>query len=274
MLKIGEFSKLMKVSVRMLRYYDENDLLKPAFVDEQSGYRMYGNKEVEKLSRIIFMRDLGFSIEEIKVLINTEDTELLKAHFNAKEKEIAKQIALEEKKLVMLKKAQNDYQNGQMPLSQQVIIKEVSDYWVLSVRRKVKDYYAEEKLWKVLSSLIEAQNIKASLSEISFSLYHDGEYKESDVDIEVCNVIEKPVATLGDLVCRKVEGCSEMATLMVYGPFENIASSYQSFVKWLTNHEGYEIIGCDRQIVHRGPWNESDESQYLVEIQIPIKLSC
>ena len=51
MLKIGEFSKLMKISTRMLRYYDENALLRPAEINEQTGYRMYGNKEVERLRK-------------------------------------------------------------------------------------------------------------------------------------------------------------------------------------------------------------------------------
>lgn len=270
MLKIGEFSKLMKISIRMLRYYDENELLKPAYIDEQSGYRMYGNKEVEKLSRILFLRDLGFSVEQIKGLLKTNDEALINERFNEKEQEMMEQIALQQKRLTLLRKAQSDYKKGIIEMSEKVVLKEVPDYWVVSIRKVVPNYYHEEALWRELSQLIKKEKLTTHLGALCFAIYHDGEYKEKNVDIEVCIVIDKSIKTRGELICRQVPGCKEMATLMVYGPFENIAGSYKSFVKWLDEHEMYAIIGCDRQITHRGPWNETDESQYLVELQIPV----
>lgn len=270
MLKIGEFSKLMKISTRMLRYYDENGLLSPAKVNEQTGYRMYGNKEVERLNKIQYLRELGFSVEETKDLLMTEDESIITQRFYEKEREIEEQIERQKKRLAALRSAQQAYKKGNMTMNEKVILKEVPNYWVLSLRRTVPNYYCEAELWQEMQQLVTKQKLTAYVEELSFSIYHDNEYKEQDVDIEICGVIKEPVKTKGDLVCREVVGCKEMATLMVYGPFSNIAPSYLGFVKWLEENDAYEIIDCDRQITHRGPWNEADEDQYLVELQIPV----
>ena len=69
---IGEFSKLAKTSIRTLRYYDEADLFKPSFV-EDNGYRYYSMEDFNKLVRILEFRELGFSINEIKEIFNGSD---------------------------------------------------------------------------------------------------------------------------------------------------------------------------------------------------------
>ena len=53
MFRIGEFSKLMQVSIRMLRYYDEKEILKPAEIDSWTGYRMYSVDQIPILNKII-----------------------------------------------------------------------------------------------------------------------------------------------------------------------------------------------------------------------------
>ena len=62
---IKEFSELCGVSVRTLHYYDEIVLLKPAFVDEQNGYRFYDEKSLERIQEILFYRELDFSLKSI-----------------------------------------------------------------------------------------------------------------------------------------------------------------------------------------------------------------
>ena len=61
-----------------------------------------------------------------------------------------------------------------------------------------------------------------------------------------------------------------MASTFVCGPFSEIAGAYRAFVRWLEEN-GTLLDGPDRQIVHRGPWNETDPRQYLTEIQIPVR---
>ena len=73
MFRIGEFSKLTQISVRMLRYYDEAGLLKPEAVDKWTGYRMYSAEQIPRLNKIIYLRDSGFGVVEIAQNCLTEN---------------------------------------------------------------------------------------------------------------------------------------------------------------------------------------------------------
>ncbi len=66
MLKIGEFAKLFNVSLKTIRFYEEKNLLKPAYIDEFSGYRYYDDYNIETMRKILYLKDLGFSLDEIK----------------------------------------------------------------------------------------------------------------------------------------------------------------------------------------------------------------
>ncbi len=73
MFQIGEFSKLTQVTIRMLRYYDEAGLLKPAEIDSWTGYRMYSADQIPVLNKIIYLRDSGFTVSEIAAALNIKD---------------------------------------------------------------------------------------------------------------------------------------------------------------------------------------------------------
>lgn len=65
MLKIGDFSKLSRVSIRMLRHYDEIGLLKPVWIDPESGYRYYAPEQLPIAGRINALKDMGFGLAAI-----------------------------------------------------------------------------------------------------------------------------------------------------------------------------------------------------------------
>lgn len=73
MLLIGEVSKISQVSLRMLRYYDKNDIFKPSIINEENGYRYYTADQLDELYKIVELRDLGFSVAEIGVLVREEN---------------------------------------------------------------------------------------------------------------------------------------------------------------------------------------------------------
>ena len=90
-LQINEFAKLAGVSVRTLHYYDEIGLLKPAFVDEQNGYRFYDEISLERMQEILFYRELDFELKSIAEILSSPDYD--------KQKALA-----EQRKLLILKK--------------------------------------------------------------------------------------------------------------------------------------------------------------------------
>src|SRR5689334_15276655 len=92
MFSIGEFAALTRISIRMLRHYDELGLLKPRHIDSRSGFRYYGADQLARLNRLIAFKDLGFSLEQIGLLLDANlSAEQLKAMFDQKKKEITQE---------------------------------------------------------------------------------------------------------------------------------------------------------------------------------------
>jgi DNA-binding transcriptional MerR regulator len=107
MLRIGEFSRIGQVSVKTLRYYDTVGLLKPIVVDPATGYRYYAFEMLPKLNRILALKELGLSLEQIKQLLNDGlSAEQLRGMLKLKQVEIQQQMADEQEKLARVEARQ------------------------------------------------------------------------------------------------------------------------------------------------------------------------
>lgn len=269
MFKIGEFSKLTQVSVRMLRYYDETGLLKPDQTDKFTGYRLYSVRQISALNKIIFLRDLGFNVSEITTALNDFTNQNIIKMLDQKKQEITRKISIENDKIAKIELAKRDLTEEKIEIHYSIKLKAVPEYRVLSLRRRVSDYYAEGSLWEELSDY--ADKNKIAISKNAFTIYHDTDYRDKGVDIEICAATSADGIGQGDISFRTVEAVPYMAYRMVHGEFGNIAAAYQSFADWLSQHTAYRMDGKSRQIVHIGPWNEKDPRKYLTELQIPLE---
>lgn len=66
MLKIGEFENLFNVSIKTVRFYEEKELFKPFYIDKYTGYRYYDENNINEMTKILYLKELGFSLDEIK----------------------------------------------------------------------------------------------------------------------------------------------------------------------------------------------------------------
>ena len=98
MFKIGEFSKLTQVSVRMLRYYEKAGLLKPAEIDHFTGYRYYTASQIPFLNKIVYLRDSGFTVAEIASALDNWREDILLTKLEEKKQEIRANIEAEKKR--------------------------------------------------------------------------------------------------------------------------------------------------------------------------------
>ncbi|MDW2796531.1 MerR family transcriptional regulator [Clostridium boliviensis] len=269
MFQIGEFSKLTQITIRMLRYYDEAGLLKPAEIDPWTGYRMYSVEQIPVLNKIIYLRDSGFTVSEIAASLRIKDDDSLVSQLDRKQLEVEQAILTEQEKWNKIEFAKNELLNKKSEMHYNISIKSIPGYPVLSLRRTIPDYYAEGGLWQDLSVFAAEHQIQ--LSKNTFSIYHDSEYREIDVDVELCAPVKKPGKSIDGFTFRNVEPVPMMACTMVYGAFSNIAGAYRAFAQWLQENSQYKMSVPTRQIVHRGPWNESNPEKYLIEIQIPLE---
>jgi len=93
MIRIGDFSKLSRVSIKTLRHYDEMGLLKPIEVDRFTGYRYYEFDQLAQLYRILALKDLGFSLEEIGRFLDSDlSVEQMRGMLKLRQAEIRQQV--------------------------------------------------------------------------------------------------------------------------------------------------------------------------------------
>jgi len=269
MFRIGEFSKLTQVSVRMLRHYDKVGLLAPALIDNRTGYRMYSVEQIPVLNKIIYLRDSGFHIAEIALALNHDQEDFIAGELDRKYAEIRQTIQNEEKKLKKIELAQQKLLQGRDEMHYQISIKSIPAFQVLSLRRIIPDYYAESKLWQELCEYVERKHLHVSGQ--TFAIYHDTDYREENVDVELCALTDQSRPDEGPFTFRHTDPVPAMACTMVYGEFSNISGAYQALAGWLQENSHYSMGRSTRQIVHRGPWNEENPDRYLTEIQIPLK---
>lgn len=268
MFRIGEFSKLTQVSIRMLRYYDEVNLLKPAYIDQDTKYRLYATEQIPILNKIIYLRDSGFQVAEIANALDCKNHEVME-QLDLKYKEIELNIKEEQEKLNKIEVARKEIMQGKEDFHYQIAIKSIPSYRVLSLRRTIPTYYAECDLWEEMKHF--AQEHTLDIGGASYSIYHDEDYREEDVDVELCVLVDKFGQDEGAFSFYESKPIEFMASTMVYGDFSNIAKAYLAFAKWLQEQPQYKMLPISRQIVHRGPWNEKDPKKYLIEMQIPIE---
>ena len=141
MFRIGEFSRLTQVTVRMLRYYDETGLLRPARVDSRTGYRLYETRQIPRLNQIIYLRDSGFNVAEIAAALEAEDEGLLAEQLDRKSGEIGAEIEACRQKLRKLETARRALLNGS-GIHFDISVKPVAECLALSLRRTIPDYYS------------------------------------------------------------------------------------------------------------------------------------
>ena len=270
MFRIGDFSKLSFVSIRMLRYYDEVGIFKPAQVDDFTGFRYYTASQLPIINKIIQLRDLGFNVSEIQTYLEKTETSAKADLLQAKLNEIEQNINQEQSKLHKIKFAIQNLNKENEMTNYEVEIKSVPSYQMLTLREVIPAYEQEGDLWMKLGTYAKQTQATVKENGICFAVYYDESKLENGVDVEVL----QEVSTLGQAEkpyqYRKTEPLAKAASIMVKGDYTNISPAFTFLGAWLEENN-MEINGQPRQIPVIGPWNAKDPSEYRTEIQIPIK---
>ncbi|MCX7748054.1 MAG: MerR family transcriptional regulator [Clostridia bacterium] len=174
MYRIGTFSKINKVTIKTLRYYDEVGLLKPAFIDEENGFRYYTSEQLLRLHRIIALRQIGFSIQEISAVLNGQN---ITGIFEGRKREL----------------------------------------------------------------------------KYCFVIYHDGEYREKDIDVEFCEAVTAFGKDTDTIKFKKIEKVPVAACVYHKGPYSTIRNAYAYLFKWIEDN-GYTPCEGPRESYINGIW--------------------
>jgi effector-binding domain-containing protein len=268
MFRIGEFSRLAQVTVKALRLYDERGLLVPAQVDRSSGYRSYSAAQLPRLQRILALKDLGLTLQEIADLLDEEPgigelRGMLRLRRAELERELADgraRLARVEAYLARLER------EGDMP-TYDVTIKNAPALRAATLRATVPHYPDIGRLFGELCGFLGAARVP--LTGPPLALYHDGEYREQDVDIEVAACFAGPLPAHPRIHERELPAEPCLACTVHQGPYEELRHAYAALLGWVEAN-GYRITGPDREIFLVGPEPGRDPARYVTELQVPV----
>ena len=146
MLKIGEFSKLSRASIRMLRHYDEIGLLKPEAIDRFTGYRYYTPAQLMTIGRITSLRDMGFSLSEIAELMeHCEDRAYLEARLQVQQSRLEALAEDTMRRLKLLEAARSRLRKDE-PMNYDVNVKTLPERYAACVRMTIPRYEEEGRI--------------------------------------------------------------------------------------------------------------------------------
>jgi|WetSurSiteA1Bulk_404760.scaffolds.fasta_scaffold73802_1 DNA-binding transcriptional MerR regulator len=270
MIRIGDFSTISRVSIKTLRYYDELGLLKPVSVDPVTGYRFYEHRQLSTLHRILALKDLGFSLEEIGRLLNDGlSTEQMRGMLKLRQTEAQQRVQEETERLQRVEVRLKQLEQENTMSSYEVVIKQVEKMKVASVRGVVPTPPEQGPLWGELEGYLGKQRVKPCGP--CLSLYHDEGYREHDWDIEVCEPVTADVKEAGRVKVYELPAVETMACTVHHGPFVTIGESYNALGQWI-DENSYRIVGPAREVYLRPSENGSQtDSETVTEIQFPVQ---
>ncbi|MGD8814705.1 MAG: MerR family transcriptional regulator [Anaerolineales bacterium] len=268
MMRIGDFSRLSRVTVKTLRYYDEVGLLHPTHVDEATGYRYYDHDQLPRLNRILALKDLGFSLEEIgHFLADDLTTEQMHGMLKLRQAEIRDRVQNERQRLARVEARLRQLEQEDVMSKYDVVIKRVEPLKIAGLRDIVPTPPDQGRLWNELMGHL-AQH-KVPPAGPCLSLYYDEEYKEKDWDIEVCQPVGGEVPGADRVSVRELPGVETMACVVHHGPFTTIGEAYDALLKWI-GENGYQIMGPGREVYLRSSEGDQNDPDTLTEIQYPV----
>jgi DNA-binding transcriptional MerR regulator len=266
MLQIGEFSRLGRVSVKTLHYYDEIGLLKPAEVDSWTGYRHYTTAQLFQLHEIVALKQLGFSIGQIRAIIGGDDSETLLTQKQA-ELTAAQQAVTDQ--LFRLNHYRQLKREG-FAMTYQVVVKELPQMSVFCAQAVIPDYESMLSLIPAIGAKVAADNpqVTCGTPEYCCNICRSGEYTDHDIEVEVCQWVETPGRD-GDGYTFKELPAVTVASTLHRGPYDDLGAAYAFLVDWI-DANGYRLDGPWREVFIDGIWNTESRADWVTELQMPI----
>lgn len=270
MLNIGEFARLGQVSPRMLRHYDEIGLLRPSRVDPETGYRSYDVAQLGPLHRLLALRDLGLTLEQIRPVLDDDPSiEQLRGMLRLRQAQIEQNLTDEAARLRRVEAHLRALEGSIAMSSLDVAIKMTEPTRIAETSGSAPGF-GHENLHPVFERLVPQV-----LSHLDRARVEPGImiawYEEPSDDGSVMvhtgfDVKDQSVPEADDL--RVVDLPSiRVASVVHHGAMDNITSVYEALVTWIED-SGNQLAGRSRELYHT--WDNDNPERSVTELQMPI----
>jgi DNA-binding transcriptional MerR regulator len=271
MFSIGEFARHGRISVRMLRHYDAIGLLRPARVDPATAYRFYEARQLSDLNRIIALKDLGFTLEQVRKIFDEQISAAeLRGMLRLRQSEIHAQIEAETARLSRVEARLLTIEDeGRVPVDG-VVIKRLAPIRVAELTGTAASFQPED-ITPVIQPLY--QDLFARICDVGLVIgpgiayYEDSPTRDGAVVVHAAvQVATQPGGQAGFTVVD-LPGVDRAATIVHHGAMDDVLPTGQALARWI-DASGHRSTGYARELMVE--WSP-DPEQWVTELQQPIR---
>lgn len=274
MFRIGEFSRIAQIPGSVLRYYDQIGLLKPAHIDQWTGYRYYSASQLPRLHRILALKELGLTLDQITQLVDEEiSSQEMRGMLMLRKAQVEQTVHEEMMRLQQIE-ARLQFIEAPKKATFDIVLKNVPAQHYISVREVLPNVDAALGIMRELFQFVPAQVNDNMLGHFT-TVVHSETLESDRLDIELGAVLfnarKSPVTLPNDRVLNAttLPAVDMMATIVQVGGFENNCRTYGAIGLWVEEN-GYAIAGPGREVLVKPPRiDQMDEM--VTEIQFPVE---
>ncbi len=273
MFRIGDFSRIARVSARLLRFYDETGLFTPAHADPFTGYRYYRVDQLAQLNRILVLKDLGFNLDQVRDIVssNVRAAEL-RNMLLLRRNDVEQTLAAESQRLHRIEARIAQLESESSLLADDVVVRDEPMRRILSLRRTVPSFGVARELILELRTMARPHLPKGSSSTL-IAIAHSPQFEHDEIDVEFGYVLEVEVAVALPEECaltlRHLESVERMAVCVRVGLPED-AHLVTAKIGRFIEASGYTLAGPSREVFLRPP-DLDRMHEAVVEMQFPIQ---
>ena len=253
MLSIGDFARLGRVSVRMLRHYDAIGLLCPAAVDPASGYRFYHAGQLRRLNRVIALKDLGFTLQQVASILDDKvDVAELRGMLRMRRAQLEAQMQSDAARLAGVEARLRTIEREGHMNTEDVVLKEIPRVRVAEVTG-IAASYAPEDITPVITPLygeligrLSAGGVTPAGPGIAYYEPAAGGPEEAVVVHAGMTVADGQASSPGFAVVD-LPAIASAATIIHHGSMDHVEESMQVLAQWLEDN-GYRTEGYAREV--------------------------
>lgn len=273
MYTIGEFARMAQVSRRQLRHWDEIGLLQPTKVDPKTGYRYYSASQLTALNRVVALKELGLSLDQIQRFVN-DDVSLdeMQGMLLLRKAEIEQQVLAEMRRIrVIESRLKQIREQGQHV--RDVVVKQIPARMYIGVRTMSPDWESNLQQWNTVTRLLIDDHEEDRYGSFMGILHSDGTATDY-FDMEVGRILKTnthPPLTTHDgqpFIVRELPAY-EMATFVQKGAPYEVHIGFSAIGEW-AEMNNYAFVGPLHGIILH-PLNFQDTDDLIVEAQFPIQ---
>lgn len=267
MFSIGEFSKIVGLTIKTLRHYHDIRLLEPSYVDETNGYRFYGTEKIEVALAIKTLRDLEFSLPDIAEIIRDHPNEQdLLDYLQRQQTVIRNKLAKYEQidaSLIQLINSLSEVRNLMLDTTFKIEEKVLEPVLIAGFRMRGKYSECGKGFGRI------GRRFGRHICGKPMLLIYDSEFRDEDADFEACMPVREGDSR-DEISVRELAG-GRCVSLLHLGPYEECGRTYEKLFTYI-NEKGYEVTTPCREVYIKGPGMifKGNPKKYLTEIQLLI----